>query len=285
MPSPSCVVCQRKMSPGLLRQTWRCPDCGFQSSEFESHININSRIALDERRRAQGLHELRSANFSLILKALEPLLAQGASVLDIGCAHGWFLEQAQAAGYQVYGIEPDQQIATEALERGLNVLSGYYPDALTPGQTYDVTIFNDTLEHLPYIDNMILSLHHCVCPGGYVVVNLPVSDGVIFHTAELFARAGFKRPLQRLWQQGFPSPHLSYFSRTTLPRLFDQLGFELLTTAPIPTLGKGVRDRIAFDPEVRPLEVQVYALMADLLRVMEPLTQSDTRFFIFRKKQ
>jgi hypothetical protein len=58
-----------------------------------------------------------------------------------------------------------------------------------------------------------------------LVLNLPNSRGTLFRTAALLDSIGLSGPYERLWQKGFPSPHLSYFHPAALSRLAEREGF------------------------------------------------------------
>ena len=99
------------MRPDLLARTFRCRRCGLYRSDFPVAINQAAHERLDEDRRERALKPLRLANGKRLLEACAPHLPKGASLLDVGCGHGWFLLAAAARGYRPTGIEPDQAIA------------------------------------------------------------------------------------------------------------------------------------------------------------------------------
>jgi hypothetical protein len=73
-------------------------------------------------------------------------------------------------------------------------------------------------EHLPDPYGVAQVLRKHLSSRGFVIINLPVSDGLVFRFARTLARIGVRAPLERMWQVGMPSPHLSYFSGITLSR-------------------------------------------------------------------
>ena len=182
-----CAICKAPMRPDVLIETYRCPACGFYASTLPVKINQVRRI--DEINRERALQPLRSMNFSRILADCADLLPSGANVLDVGCAHGWFLDAANSAGYRCTGIDPDYQIAARARAAGHTVIDGLFPDAMLMDQRYDIITFHDVLEHLPQIDQVVAQLSQHLNDGGLTIVNLPVSDGLIFRLTRALARA------------------------------------------------------------------------------------------------
>jgi hypothetical protein len=60
---------------------------------------------------------------------------------------------------------------------------------------------------------------------GVVAINLPNCRGIFFRAADALRRVGVRGPHDRLWQIGFPSPHLSYFQPDALTKLLARAGF------------------------------------------------------------
>jgi len=184
-PEQLCSACNTAMVSDLVPATFRCPACGFLASELPVRINAVQRI--DEDRRERALKRIRLSNFQQLLTECTDLLPSGARLLDIGCAQGWFMGAATARGITCVGIEPDLEMERRARSAGHNVITGLFPDAMPNGARFDVITFNDVFEHLPEVNRMAHILPDYLEPGGTVIVNLPVADGLIFRMARLAA--------------------------------------------------------------------------------------------------
>lgn len=224
-----CPICGHDASQDLVPWLFRCRACGFQRSTLAEQIaNPAAHQAIDERARAEALGGLRRRNTRAILDALARLRGQRGRLLDVGSAHGWFLRAATAEGWRAVGIEPDPGMAELAREAGSEVRTGMFPAALIEGETFDAITFNDVFEHLPDVDEALRSCKRALAPGGLVAINLPDARGPFYRLSRALARLGARRPLERLWQKGFPSPHLSYFTAPLLRRLALKHGFRPL---------------------------------------------------------
>jgi 2-polyprenyl-3-methyl-5-hydroxy-6-metoxy-1,4-benzoquinol methylase len=53
------------------------------------------------------------------------------------------------------------------------------------GARFDAITFNDVFEHRPDVNGMAQILPDYLEPGGTVIVNLPVADGLIFRMVRL----------------------------------------------------------------------------------------------------
>ena len=242
-----CPVCQGQLSSRLARWLRRCDACGLWASDLAPRTDAGA--SLDETHRAEGLAPLRKANFETVLDLLSELgpLA-GRRVVDVGCAHGWFLEVATVRGMVACGVEPDVDVAETAIRRKLSVRVGPFPDVVADTDRYDVIAFNDVFEHLVDPHAVLSACAQRLAPGGHLVLNLPSSQGVLYRVACALARAGVRGPLERLWQRDFPSPHLWYFDARNLARLATPHGFRLERTARLATIRlSGLWPRLVMD--------------------------------------
>lgn len=245
----ACPVCGAALR--RTRHDWVlcCPDCGHLASTLEpanEHPAADGRI--DEERREAALSTLRRRNFEIILDRLAALSVHGSALLDVGCAHGWFLDAAARRGYVVEGVEPDRRIGARAAERGHAVVAGFFPDALPATARYDVIAFNDVFEHVDDPRRVLAACRDRLHPGGLLVVNLPSSRGVFFRVASALDRIGVHGPYERLWQKGFPSPHRSYFHPAGLVRLAERHGFREAYRGTLASIQRqGLWQRLRFD--------------------------------------
>lgn len=151
-------------------------------------------------------------NFDRRLAMMERLTARG-SLLDVGCALGFFVRAARARGWDARGIEMSEWAAREANTAGVPVTHGDFLTAeIAPGALAAVTML-DMLEHVADPRAYVRRARAVLRPGGLLVVE----------TADLGA------PFARLWGNRYhfftPPNHLVYFTRATLGRFFREEGF------------------------------------------------------------
>jgi 2-polyprenyl-3-methyl-5-hydroxy-6-metoxy-1,4-benzoquinol methylase len=149
--APRCV-CAEPMRRRTAPWSYRCPRCHTWASTLQPNIGSQStETRISEDNREHGLAQLRRQNFATILDlvaTMQPLI--GMRLLDVGSAHGWFLQAATARGAVAVGIEPDAEVAAAATRAvAHDVRVGYFPDVLAEAETFDLISFNDVLEHLP----------------------------------------------------------------------------------------------------------------------------------------
>lgn len=204
-----CPVCAAVMDL-YDDQIERCPSCGY----FQSNFIAGGGTGIG------GLEALRRTNFERVLDRLAcHRTLSGARLLEVGCAKGWFLDAARRRGMVVQGIEPELENQQIASRQGLDVLHGFFPEAVRGAGPYDVIAFNDVFEHLPDPATAIQAVEKLLPPRGIVLLNIPSSNGALFRLARILNRIGFRAPWQRLWQMGLSSPHISYFNSGNLVAL------------------------------------------------------------------
>jgi 2-polyprenyl-3-methyl-5-hydroxy-6-metoxy-1,4-benzoquinol methylase len=216
----------------------RCEHCGSWAAELPvggSEVESETRVA--------GYEALRRENTRAVLERLGRLRpVRGARLLDVGSAYGWFLEEAVTQGADALGIEPDENVAARSWGE---VRVGRFPDALVPGERFDVIAFNDVLEHIPDVRGALEASRAHLQPGGLLSVNIPTADGLAFRSAGSLAAVRIAGPYRRLWQYGLASPHLHYFSTEALVDLIGDCGMEVRSVGQLPAITrKGLWQRV-----------------------------------------
>lgn len=137
--------------------------------------------------------------------------------LDVGCGGGKFVRHLRSAGYQAYGLEPNQALFEHFLAgdpcfvRGTLESLGRAP---VP-QTFDRITALDVLEHVADPMAFLEQLRARLSPGGHLFLSLPDAGSLP------------ARLLGKHWHF-YHAYHLSYFSQKTLTDLVRRLGFRVL---------------------------------------------------------
>jgi 2-polyprenyl-3-methyl-5-hydroxy-6-metoxy-1,4-benzoquinol methylase len=134
-------------------------------------------------------------------------------LLDLGCAYGFFLKEAQHH-FNAVGIELAEDAAQACRQAGLHVLSGVADEAnLAQIGEVDVITMFDVIEHLPQPRETLALCYEHLEPNGVLVIT--TGD-----FASLAARyAGAK------WRLMTPPQHLWFFTGESLRRMATQLGY------------------------------------------------------------
>ncbi|MHB1331618.1 MAG: class I SAM-dependent methyltransferase [Sulfuriferula sp.] len=280
-----CPVCQSELCVGYRPWHFLCKSCGYEKANLQSTINLYSAHQLiDEDARESGLRELRVSNFKTLLTSIKSLKPSGGRLLDVGCAHGWFLDTAKN-DFDVFGLEPDKRVFDATSRRNLPVRMGYFPDALDESEKFDVIVFNDVIEHIPDIERILVSCYQRLNKDGLLVLNLPSSNGMFYRLSKIFSRFGFFDFFERLWQKDLPSPHLHYFNLSNLTDVLKNNGFDVKAKGNLSTLRlTGLYTRITYTGNLGILaRIFVYISVAMFLPILKILP-SDIIYVISARK-
>jgi len=165
-------------------------------------------------------HVMDSDEVSGIVAGMVPI---GARVLDIGCGTGslgQILTDVRHA--EVVGVEPDPARAQRAMERNLEVHTGYLTrELLREIGLFDVVLFADVLEHLPNPQPMLALSREAIRAGGAVVVSVP-------NVAHWSVRVDIIRGKFRYQSCGImDATHLRWFTRESINSLVESAGFKV----------------------------------------------------------
>jgi SAM-dependent methyltransferase len=228
----------------------RCDACGYWWSSLAADVENTS--APDEEYDLVSYEHTRRDNYSAILDLLAKRHPAGATLLEVGCADGLFLKMAKDRGYVGLGIEPNTKMMN-GNPQGQEIRRGFFPDVLSPTDgPYDIIALNCVFEHVPDVDALIEAFKRYLAPRGSVMINVPVASGMMFKLSRAMYKARVRYPFDRIWQKGFVSPHLHYFDKATLARLFANHDMALVdeTKLALFSLG-GVYKRLSLDPNIR----------------------------------
>lgn len=145
-----------------------------------------------------------------------PLPRIGATLLDVGCGDGSFLEAAGRAGWSARGVEIDPHAVDECRESGLDVTLDTIESVDLPRESLDAVTFQHVLEHLHDPRAALVRARELLRPGGLLWLATPNLDSAGH------ARFGAE------WL-GLEVPrHLVVFTRRALERLVVDAGFEVV---------------------------------------------------------
>jgi SAM-dependent methyltransferase len=146
---------------------------------------------------------------------LRDLPGKPGTLLDVGAATGFFVEQAKAAGWDARGVEPSTWAAEYARnELGADVQTGTLESLNVADGSFDVITLWEVIEHLPHPEATLAEIRRILRAGGVLVLSTP-------DAGSLAARLSGRRWLG--WRK--VPEHLFFFDRVNLDRLLQKSGF------------------------------------------------------------
>jgi 2-polyprenyl-3-methyl-5-hydroxy-6-metoxy-1,4-benzoquinol methylase len=157
-------------------------------------------------------------------------LTTTSQVIEIASNDGYLLQYFVAHGIPVLGIEPAENIAAAAQQRGIQTLVRFFGEDLAKhlvvhGTQADLVIGNNVLAHVPQLNDFVSGLKRVLKPHGVITMEFP-------HLLRLMAEKQF----DTIYHE-----HFSYFSLRTVRAVFAAHGLTLFDVDALPTHGGSLR--------------------------------------------
>jgi 2-polyprenyl-3-methyl-5-hydroxy-6-metoxy-1,4-benzoquinol methylase len=215
---PTCNICDSAVSSILVSKDgcdiYQCAECGLAFTHPQP-------VSLDEQYDSayfdlyRKRHAFRLKRGDARLRRIE-LLRKPGTLLDIGCSLGYFVEAANARGWNASGIEISPHAAQEARKIGLDVRTGVLEDAGYSSRAFDCVTMWDVLEHVPDPTAHMLEVRRVLSKDGLVVVGTPNLGHIMF------------RIKRERWRHLKPREHIFYFRKSSITRLLAKTGFDVV---------------------------------------------------------
>ena len=211
----------------------RCPSCGllFRSDlpfpEDLPALYAGSYFRAEERsRRGEGYadylaeEELHRLNARRRLTLIERLVRPGA-LLDVGCAAGYFLDEARRRDWEVTGVELSPEMASWAADKvGIDeVIQGSFSTHEWADAGFDCVTMWDYIEHTLDPASELRLARRLLRPGGL----LALSTGDV---GSVLARFSGRR-----WHLLTPQHHNYFFTRKSLALALERADLTVLSTS------------------------------------------------------
>lgn len=114
------------------------------------------------------------ARRQILLALFRHYLPQGGSILDVGCATGYFIEGAQG-GFDAWGIDPSPIAVKICRDRGLKqVVQGSTDDfSAVADKRFDAVGFFDVIEHVDDDLSALKNAREVLTEQGLVLITVP----------------------------------------------------------------------------------------------------------------
>jgi 2-polyprenyl-3-methyl-5-hydroxy-6-metoxy-1,4-benzoquinol methylase len=218
----ACIACGRSTG---FRPTFagldRCNECGFITHRTSDRFDASALYGAQYFRGEEypdylGQERALRRSMQRHLSQMSKYGKLDGALLEVGCAYGFFLDEARARFKKVVGVD----VAKDAIEHasgtlGLDARQGDLLQ-LDLADRFEVICLWDTVEHLPRPDATLERARSLLSERGLLF--LTTGD-----VTSLNARLRGAR-----WRQIHPPTHLHYFSRATIARLLKRVGLEVV---------------------------------------------------------
>ncbi len=179
------------------------------------------------------LKDFRHSQYRKDIKRILQYTKSEGKILDIGCALGWFLEDAQKAGLQIYGVEPSYtqvEYARKSLPDA-EIIEGEFSKDIFPDIKFDIITLWSVLEHMLSPVEELQKVHSKLKEGGLLAIRVPNYNSLLARLiifAYKLSGGKIKEPVIALYQTQFDYLHFYHFTVETLSSILEDTGFTIL---------------------------------------------------------
>ena len=187
----------------------------YKSEDYISHTNTKRNLF------EKLYHFIRTTTLKRKLRLINSFQFKEKSILDIGCGTGHFLEVCKNNGWNITGVEPDDQARDIANLKTDNAVSNIESLFEFPKQSFDVITLWHVLEHLPDLDAHINLFHSLLKPNGRLIIAVPNHKS---YDAQFY---------KSFWAAYDVPRHLWHFNKKSMGELMKAFSFKVVKTQPM----------------------------------------------------
>jgi SAM-dependent methyltransferase len=196
---------------GFLRRIYQLMKRGYWASKYNYQIGPAA-FSLKILGKFLYFFPLRRSEVEADVRHLEAV-PQG-RLLDVGCGSGEWLATMRKLGWEVEGIDFDENAIRVARQSGLQIHHGSLEQQGFSNENFDAVVLNHVIEHVPDPIGTLVECARILKPGGKLVLFTPNSSSL---SHQLF---------KRNWRGLEPPRHLHIFSMQSMAFLLARAGFK-----------------------------------------------------------
>lgn len=187
----------------------------YKSEDYISHTDSKRNVL------EYLYHIVRSIALKRKIRLVNSFGHNKKSLLDIGCGTGDFLHVAQNNGWEISGIEPNEQAREIGRTKvGENIFSVEHLDQFRSGSFKVITLWH-VLEHLLELDKQIKIFKQLLSEDGRLIIAAPNFKS---YDAKFY---------KKYWAAYDVPRHLWHFSQESISKLFSKINMEVEQTLPM----------------------------------------------------
>jgi predicted TPR repeat methyltransferase len=280
---PPCPACGelKPFEERFFRQGFailECHGCGLGKTAIDADFDPQSYYTKDyfDGTYSDGYFDYKSSESVLRIefsKTLQKIKKKTGIVsghlLEVGCAYGFFLEEAQKY-FDVHGVEIAVDAVTACHERGLHSVHQGEADesTLTHLGSFDLVVMLDVIEHLAQPHEVLARLARRINPGGALILT----------TGDFQSVAA--RVMGPRWRLLTPPQHLWFFSPISIRKMAEKSGLEFIHLS---HPAKLVPFSLILFQFLRMLRMRLPTLPPIFSRLGVPVNLFDAMFVVLRK--
>lgn len=166
-------------------------------------------------------HLVRSISLKKKLKLINSFQSLEKNLLDVGCGTGDFLQVAQQNNWNISGIEPNEQARQIANRKTNNSVFNINDLGKFKNHSFDVITLWHVLEHLPNLEQQVLTLKTLLKGNGTLIVAVPNH------------KSNDAKHYKNFWAAYDVPRHLWHFNQDSISKLFALQNMQVVKTKPM----------------------------------------------------
>lgn len=184
----------------------------YESDDYISHTDAKRSLF------EKVYHLVKSYSLKKKVGIINSYHPEKGSLLDIGAGTGDFLVTAKIAGWQITGIEPNENAKKLAISKGISFQNTIES---IENQQFDVITMWHVMEHVPDVTHQIKELKRLLKPNGTIIIAVPNYKSYDAKHYGIF------------WAAYDVPRHLWHFSKTSIEKLVSRENMKLVKTLPM----------------------------------------------------
>jgi hypothetical protein len=216
------------MEPFYPLHTHVCENCFLvQLQQYVSPENIFTEYAYFSSYSDSWLQHAKTYT-DLIVERFD--IGAQSQVVELASNDGYLLQYFMKRGIPVLGIEPAANVANEAIKKGIPTIVKFFgtktaQELSTKGNKADLLLGNNVLAQVPDLNDFVAGMKIVLKPRGVITIEFP-------HLMRLMDENQF----DTIYHE-----HFSYFSFTTVEKVFAMHGLTIFDVEELPTHGGSLR--------------------------------------------
>lgn len=187
----------------------------YKSEDYISHTDAKRNIF------ERVYHLVKSIALKRKLKLIDKLAPSSRLLLDVGCGTGDFLKIASTSGWEITGVEPDDQARAIANYKTRDAVCNTNQLFLLQPNSFDVITLWHVLEHLPKLEHHFTTFKKLLKPDGRLVIAVPNYKS---YDAQLY---------KEFWAAYDVPRHLWHFSQDAIKTLCIEADMDVVEILPM----------------------------------------------------
>ncbi len=187
----------------------------YKAESYVSHTNSKKGIV------NRLYHIVRNYTLAKKVKLISSYVSRG-TILDYGCGTGMFLGACKNAGWETFGLEPDDDARKIASEQNLNLFSDKIKiQTHVAEKQFDAITLWHVLEHVTDMPETLAFFKQKLKTNGVLIIAVP---NHVSYDAQYY---------KEHWAAYDVPRHLHHFELKSMKALLDNGGFQLIETKPM----------------------------------------------------